>query len=352
MHTDVEFLIVGGGLAGLSCARALQAAGRSLAVLERSHRPGGRCASRRLGPDGPVLDFGPVFVHGNDPDFLDWLQAAAPELVAGWPQRVRGSGTPCQPEAFSPAVQRFALPSGLNTLAQSLGRDLPVHTGQEVDSLTWTSQGLSLHTAAGTTWRGQTVILATALEQSAGLLAALSPASAPSAQTAARKARALLAQFSSLPSLTVLAAYPAGLPQPDFDIWYPEQSPELLLISNEGAKRPDPTAGPRLVLQARSQWSAQNLDAEKDAWAEELLQAAARLLGPWAAQPEHRHAHRWKFSRLGPAQHLARPLVLTAPDLPGQLALTGDLFSPDGGLQGAWKAGRQLAELLLPSAAR
>src|SRR3954467_3747294 len=52
-----DVAIVGAGLAGLTCARGLAQAGRSVAVLEARDRVGGRTLSRTLGEDR-VIDVG------------------------------------------------------------------------------------------------------------------------------------------------------------------------------------------------------------------------------------------------------------------------------------------------------
>ncbi len=41
-------IVVGAGLAGVTCARTAAAAGLPVTVLERSRRAGGRMASRRI----------------------------------------------------------------------------------------------------------------------------------------------------------------------------------------------------------------------------------------------------------------------------------------------------------------
>jgi predicted NAD/FAD-dependent oxidoreductase len=58
-------------------------------------------------------------------------------------------------------------------------------------------------------------------------------------------------------------------------------------------------------------------------------------------------AHRWRYGRLAPSDHLVRPLVLDRPGSVGRLGLAGDLFDPDGGLQGAWRSGRNLGARLV-----
>ena len=71
---EVEVLVVGAGLAGLTAARALDAAGLSLAVLEARDRVGGRTWSRHVG--GATFDLGGQYVG----DKQTRIQALAREL--------------------------------------------------------------------------------------------------------------------------------------------------------------------------------------------------------------------------------------------------------------------------------
>jgi len=338
----VDVLVIGAGLAGLSCARALVDAGKRVLVLERSARVGGRCATKPAG--SRPLDFGPVFVHGDDPEFLSWVESLGTGLIEGWPRVVEGRGTPCQPQAFDPLQRRFAVPGGIRRLADGLAQGLDVTCGALVTSLVWTSGGVEAVAEDGRRFRARDAVVALALEQTLTLLA---PVPGEPEDPAWRGARALLSQFSSLPCLTLLAEY-GPAPLPPWDVFYPETSPSLLLVSHETAKEPPgPGEGPSLVVQGRPGWSARRLHGDRAAWAAELLAETGRLVGPWAAHPRSLVTHRWQFARLGPSDHLARPLVLDRSGSPGRLGLAGDLFDPDGGLQGAWRSGRRLALRLL-----
>jgi len=57
MAANDRTIIVGAGLAGLTCAKVLAAAGKNFVLLEAALRPGGRVVSRRT-PEGFVLDRG------------------------------------------------------------------------------------------------------------------------------------------------------------------------------------------------------------------------------------------------------------------------------------------------------
>jgi len=338
---DLDVLIIGAGLAGLSCARTLANAGRSVRVLERSSALGGRCASKSILPTGRVVDFGPAFVHGDDPEFLAWVESLNEDRIAGWPRVVEGAGTPCQPQAFDPLQGRWALGGGLRRLPEALAEGLDVVTSTTVESVRWTDRRVEAVTADGT-FTARHGVLAAALEQAEALLGGLSDQGGP----VVRGAKGVMGLLASLPCLTVLAEYAPDATLPLWEAWYPEGS-ALQMVSNESTKgRPGPR-GALLVLQARPGWSAARLEADRGQWSRDLLEEAATTLGDWVRHPVALLTHRWRYARLGAADHLVRPLLLERPGSDAKWGLTGDAFDPDGGLQGAWRAGRRLGGRLL-----
>ncbi len=65
LPAEVDVVVVGGGLAGLSCARGLQRSGLSVAVLEARDRVGGRTLSQPLGEG--VFDLGGQWLGAKQP---------------------------------------------------------------------------------------------------------------------------------------------------------------------------------------------------------------------------------------------------------------------------------------------
>ena len=69
MSDSSDVLIIGAGLAGLSAAITLQAAGRNVRVIESSDRPGGRVTSDLI--DGFVCDRGFQLINSKYPSLID-----------------------------------------------------------------------------------------------------------------------------------------------------------------------------------------------------------------------------------------------------------------------------------------
>ena len=91
MENEVDVVVVGAGLAGLTTARELQRAGLSVCVLEARERVGGRVWTESLG-DGVFIDHGGQFVGPTQ----DRILALADELgVSTFPSLVEGNNHVC-----------------------------------------------------------------------------------------------------------------------------------------------------------------------------------------------------------------------------------------------------------------
>jgi hypothetical protein len=330
-----DVIVVGAGVAGLQCACRLQAAGADVLVVDRADKPGGRCATRWT--DGQPFDYGPQFLHGSDPAFLASVASVPGERLEGWPRRIEGSGTPCQPDSFAPHQRRFAFAEGLHSFPRTLADGVTVKLRTQIISLSVADGAVSVQSAAGERFEARDLVLALALEQALPFLRMLPPGSERDG------ALALLEMFVSSPCLTVAAGYPGTAPAPSWDILYPEEEESILLVGHDSAKRP----GARsvvLVCQGSARWSRMRLDGPKEDWTKELLGKLARRVGAWADHPEWVHPHRWRFSRVDRANELAAPLELRVGS--SRIGVAGDLFSPGGGIQASWVSGDRLGDRL------
>jgi monoamine oxidase len=69
-----EILVIGAGMAGLTAARTLAEAGRSVTLLEASSRVGGRIHTIREANE--IIELGAEFVHGKPPDLWSLIEEA------------------------------------------------------------------------------------------------------------------------------------------------------------------------------------------------------------------------------------------------------------------------------------
>ncbi|MBK8793697.1 MAG: FAD-dependent oxidoreductase [Holophaga sp.] len=333
-----EVIVIGGGIAGLQCARELHQAGRQVLVLERARGVGGRLATRRY--EGQPIDFGPMFLHGHHPAFLAALRSTEGVIFPStWPRHIQGHGQPCQPNAFEGDERRAIFSAGLNAFAKHLATGLTIQLGTSVKRITLDAAGFTLETKTGETFQCRELVVALALEQALALLATLPT------QPELTSIQALLGMFASVPSLTLLAAYPPQTTAPEWDLLYPDQSDSLQLIAQDSRKRQHPNFL-TLVIQAKPGWSAQRLDLPPEVWSAELLRLAAEQAGEWVLEPLWTAAHRWRFARVDRGNELARPILATLKHGP-RLGLAGDVFSPGGGVQAAWLSGSALAQRML-----
>lgn len=337
MHT--KHLVIGAGVAGLSCASALSRAGHRVLVLDKARGVGGRCATDRV--DGQPIDFGPVFLHGSDPDFIELLHSIPSiTLLEDWPRRRRGSGKPCQHDAFLPTERRFAIAEGLTAFPKYLAEGLEVRLGAHVTDVSTADRSFTVTLDGGESLQAPSLILAMPVEQ---MLSFVWPLTKHSEELEA--VAMLLDMVPSLPCLTVMAGYGLDAPEPAWDVFYPETSDGLMLICHDSAKRVEPKHR-ALVLQASARWSRVHLDDPPQGWSTSLLSEAAGLMGAWVAEPAWTRPHRWRYSRVDLGNELTGPVRVGLPS-GASLGLTGDVFAPGGGIEAAFGAGRALARRLL-----
>jgi zeta-carotene desaturase len=81
-HIDV--VIIGGGIAGLSCGVALENSGLSLAVFERDAQLGGRAVSEVDRTTGDAIDIGPHILLSEYGNMLDMMQSFGTDRDVCW----------------------------------------------------------------------------------------------------------------------------------------------------------------------------------------------------------------------------------------------------------------------------
>lgn len=301
--------VIGAGMCGLTCAAALQQAGRRVTVFDKSRGIGGRLATRRVAhPGGDIaLDHGAPAAHGEDPAFLGWL--------AGHGAVVRDGAA-------------MGLP-GMSGLLKPVAQGLDIRAGAEVGAVARDRHGWGLRLTDGSpAGRFGAVVLAIPAAQARRLL----PKGGPVA------AQALDAVIMA-PVWALLFVAPTRLEAPDLIVG----AGEIARAERQASRpdRPDTPHGPDAwVVQFTPAFSRAHLETPREAVLPLLLGRFAALAGPLPA-PVHAAAHRWRFARtevpLGTA---------FAGDPAAGLLAGGDwTLGPNAGH--AWQSGQAMARALL-----
>lgn len=328
--THCDALVIGAGIAGLSAARELRAAGESVLVLEKSRGFGGRAATRRW--DGIPVDHGAQFFTARSPEFRaqvdDWLRRGVCfEWCRGLHHATEDGPQPPDGDNFP----RYACREGM----ASLGRDLagPDHSfvlrETKLTQVDRNDSAWEVCTDDGRIFQARALIITPPPPQSAVLLASAPP-----------EATAFLQGLPMAPCLAVAARYE----QTEFS-WRGIQAPAdptVAWIGNDTSKRPDLHPDVTVVVvHASPSFSAAYYDADGNVIVRQLLERAGHIAKTDLSAPRSWFLQRWRYA-LGP-QTDGEPARLVAGAPP--LVLAGDAIA-GGKIEGAWLSGKAAAKLL------
>lgn len=302
-------MVVGAGIAGVSCARELTAAGVPVRLRERSYVPGGRMASRTVA--GRRVDLGASYFTCRTEAFQavvdSWTERG---LTREWTDRFAVRG----PDGWATSDAgpiRYGTSGGLRSLVVDLATGLTVQTRSEV-----------LDIGPGPTVDGEpvaAVVLAMPDPQASDLLA-----------DELTEERAAVAGTEYESAFAVAAGWPERRWR-DLDGVFVSGDPDLTWVADDGRRRGDDA--PVLVAHTTAAFAEPYLDQPSEA----LPDALAALLRVMEIdeRPEWTYLHRWS---------LARPV--TTHDEPYHLGdamvgLCGDGWGPPR-VETAWGSGRAL----------
>jgi renalase len=307
-------VVVGAGIAGLACARAVTGAGRAVRVLDRGRRPGGRMSSRTL--HGRAVDLGASYVTAREGSPFaavvdDWVGRG---LARPWTDTFAVAGPDGVRETKSGPL-RFGAPAGLRSLVEDLATGLDVASGRTVQRV-----------GAGPTLDGEpatAVVLAMPGPQALRLL------------DAATGAAALAARERWEPAVAVALGWARRRWPADLHGAFVHDSPAIDWIADDGDRRGD--GAPVLVAHTTAELAARHLE-DPDAVVPEVVAAVRAALGV-DEDPEWAHAHRWTFAR--PAEPREDPFGLA-----DGIGLCGDGWHAPAKVESAWASGTALGTAL------
>ena len=342
MNPPLHYAVIGAGIAGLSCARALAASGVHVTVFDKSRGPGGRMSTRR--GEGWACDHGAQYFTARDPLFQAELarwQAAG--VAARWQPRLTvfdadgrraqgGAGGDAAGGADGDArVDELARHVGtprMTAPARLLADGLDLRLQTTVTALQRYDHGWELATAE----RG---LLPEAFD--GVLLAVPAPQALPLLQPVSAELAALAhgARMQACWALMLRFVAPLAL---DFDAAFVNHGP-LRWIARDTSK-PGREGMETWTLHASAEWSEAHVEDSPESVAAALIAAFCELGG---AAPLVWSAQRWRYAITDSAVAGG-----CAWDAGAGVGLCGDWVN-GGRVEGAWLSGHALAQRVLAS---
>ena len=321
---DRPVVVVGGGIAGVACARRLTDAGVPVRIVDRGRQVGGRMAVRHEEVGGVVraVDIGASYFTVKDERFAavadSWRERG---LARVWTPTLHVISTDGAPEP-KPGVDRWAAADGLQSLVADLAAGIPVTHGVEVEEVDL-ADGLLVDGEPAAA-----VVLAMPEPQAYDLLPE------PVAESLG-----LGRGLDWSPTIAVWATWDERWWAADLDGAFVDGSPVISWIADDGRRRGDGAAV--LVVHVTGVFAAARLDDPASAVAPVLAELGTLLGAGTVPAPTAVKVHRWSLA--SPRHPHPAPFAL-GDDLVG---VCGDAWGPQARIEQAWLSGHLLGEALL-----
>ncbi|MGI9133016.1 MAG: NAD(P)/FAD-dependent oxidoreductase, partial [Rhodoferax sp.] len=303
MTAAKHIAIVGAGIAAITCARTLIQAGHRVTLLEKSHRVGGRMATRSSAFG--TFDHGAQYFTVRDPRFALALQTA-PQLCKPWSANavqvldahglVAAAGLPAR-------EPHWVATPGMNALPQRWAKPLIEAGALELHTRVTHIERDALNPDQ---WQLRTLGAQDSNHVYSGFDAVALAVPAPQAQAllhACPGAGGLLqasAAVTMAPCWTLMLAFPQAV-QPGLLALGPQWNAarsthhRIAWLARESSK-PGRSAIERWTVQASADWSKEHLQDDAARIEAKLLKAFAEVTGI-RALPAHTETRRWLYAQ-------------------------------------------------------
>lgn len=266
--------IIGAGMAGLSCARQLTEKGLKPVVFEKSRGLGGRIATRRV-DDFLSFDHGAQYVTARSDAFQSLIQS----------MKAAGAASLWCPNGGTASGGDWTVGApGMSSLVKPLADGIEILRGTRVTGLQHEGSGWHVETdASGKMPAFDAVICTVPAPQARDLLAPCLPALAET-----------LAGVSMAPCWTLMVDFDSRI-EPGFDVRR-DKAEDLSWIARNGSKPRRMNDRDAWVAQASPDWSAANLERDRDEIAPTMLEMLEKTLGIALPATGYLAAHRWRYA--------------------------------------------------------
>jgi len=285
-----DVIVIGAGMAGLTCAQQLKQAGLDVTIVEKSAGVGGRMATRRL--QGTWVDHGAQLLSAKSDGFSSFVRKLQDKgIVKEWTRDVyQLSASGLFPPDADQRHSRYCCPLGMTAIAKYLANELPIVNNARIVSVSHNDHRWQLMTDR------QEI-----LETKAIVSTMPAPQFLPIFEEVLAPAPSFLQAVQSVkfaPSVTIMAGYNGNNSVPEeWKAIRCVNDPILSWISNDSSKHHDRAIQPVFVLQSTADFAKQSMEEpDLEIAGKPLLNQAGRLLAKWLANPEWWQVHRWRYA--------------------------------------------------------
>jgi len=295
--------VIGGGIAGMACARTLAQAGHKVTVFEKSRGAGGRMSTRNT--EFGTFDHGAQYFTVRDARFEKAL-AISPQLVRRWSAntvRILDEAGRVVASSLPPKEAHWVATPGMSALVREWAKPL-IATGQvhfetqvtriQADLLSprrWQLQTEGPGATSSVHSGFDVVIMAAPSIQAHALLLS---------SQIAKPLMGEIAKVRVAPCWTLMLAFPQAA-QPLLAHLGPQWNAarsthhRIAWLARESSK---PGRGPieRWTVQASPEWSERHLEDDAERVKAKLLKAFTEVTGI-RTQPPYAEVHRWRYAQ-------------------------------------------------------